>query len=323
VTGAAARLLAKGSSAVGAFWFEPGSPLRLGAVRVVVGAFTTWLLNRYVGVAWFLDHPLAPELYLGLHRTALVLAVLFTLGFAYRVVGPACALLSLFVITYGGNSWSFIFHTENVLCLHLLVLGFTPAAGALSVDALLAPRLPRVLALPCATPRPGPTDPESGWPVRLVQLCVALAYLMAGIAKVRAGGLAWMHGDNLRDQIALNGLYYELLAGGAKEVTFQVYGWETVFTVLAVGTLVLELGAPLALLNPWLGYLFVLSMIGVHWGIRWMMGIDFLYQLYGVAYAAFVPWEKLLMALRRLPRTLHGWLARVRFPARRERGEEK
>jgi hypothetical protein len=96
-----------------------------------------------------------------------------------------------------------------------------------------------------------------------------------------------------------------------------------VFTVLAVGTLVLELGAPLALLNPWLGYLFVLSMIGVHWGIRWMMGIDFLYQLYGVAYAAFVPWEKLLMPLRGLPETVREWAARLGLPGRRERGEEK
>jgi hypothetical protein len=298
-----------------AWWFAASSPRTLGMVRILGGLYGCWFwwrmgghfvrissqpefLYQPVGVARLFEHPIPVEIYAGLLVALQVITVLFTLGLAFRIVGPLFALLALFVATYGGNSWSFIFHTENVTCLHFLVLGFTPSAGALSADSFLAPRLPRWLSWCCATPRPGVSDPESGWPVRLMQLCVVLPYLVAGIAKVRLSGIGWAHGDNLRDQIVVNGLYYELITGRAPDITFQVYGWETAFAVLAAGSLVLELGAPLALIRP-VGYLFVPAVMSLHWGIVWLMGIDFPYQLYGAAYACFVPWQLLFDGVTR------------------------
>ena len=73
---------------------------------------------------------------------------------------------------------------------------------------------------------------------------------------------------------------------------------------LALLTLVVEFGAPLALLHRRLGYAFVAIVLGLHYGIWVVMGIGFKYQVTGVAFACFFEWER-----------LSGWLesARVRF----------
>jgi hypothetical protein len=149
--------------------------------------------------------------------------------------------------------------------------------------------------------------------VRVAQLCVVLPYLIAGITKLRASGWEWADGENLRDQIMINGLYYELLTGKAPDVTFELAGWGTAFTVLAAGSLFLEVAAPLAMVRP-IGYLFVPAALSMHWGIHWLMGIDFPYQLYGAAFACFVPWELLWPAWSRILAALA--LTRERFRVR-------
>jgi hypothetical protein len=298
-----------------AFWFTAFAPSRLGAVRVVTGLYALWFFQMRhrlwmisarqpadtfhgTGITAYLDGPLAPESFELCVIALRVLAVLFTLGLLYRVTAPLFAVLTLFVLTYA-TSWSMIYHTENMFCLHLMVLCLTPAAGALSVDALLRRlRLPGALhALMAERLGPEPSV-ATGWPIRLLSLCATLPYTVAGVAKLREGGLAWALGDNLRDQIAMNGLYYELFSGGTAPITFEIYGWERAFAVLATGTLFLELGAPLALLHPLAGYLFVVSVVSMHWGILWLMGIEFPYQMYGVAFACFIPWDALFARVR-------------------------
>jgi hypothetical protein len=68
---------------------------------------------------------------------------------------------------------------------------------------------------------------------------------------------------------------------------------------MAVGSLVLELAAPLALVNRNVGRLWAVSMYGLHWGIRIIMGIKFRYQLSGVSFAAWFDIEQVFRLLRR------------------------
>lgn len=65
-------------------------------------------------------------------------------------------------------------------------------------------------------------------------------------------------------------------------------------TALAFGSLMIELGAPVALLSARLGWLWALGALGMHWGIYAVMGILFWYPMLGLGFAAFVVDERLV-----------------------------
>jgi hypothetical protein len=319
------NMLKRSLQALEKFWFAPGSAVTLAILRLITGGFALWLLVTWrqalvrssrgifhpIGVARFLDQPLPRDVYDGLFGVTIFLAGLFVAGVWHRVLAPIFAVMLLFVLTYS-NSWVMVYHTENMLVLHVFVLAVTPSASALSVDASYSashPWLRRLGFSPAATEEP---QLRFGWPVRVMQLATTLPYVVAGLAKLRGKmGWEWGLGHNLRDQITMNGLYYEMLSGGAGEVTFHVYGWDVAFMVAAMGSLILEIGAPIAILHRRLGYAWVLGVLGLHWSILVLMGIPFRYQLWGCAFACFLPWDWIIAfiqartrRLRRAPETV-------------------
>jgi hypothetical protein len=256
-----------------------------------------------IGATSHLSAPIPDPVLATLGIITTVAGVMYALGFLWRLSGPAFGGLLLYTLTYR-NSWSMIFHHENMLALHVLVLGLMPAAGALALDPWLRRRWQWLRWLGAAPGQPSAPDWRSGWALKMLQIGATVPYVVAAVAKVRSkAGWAWALGDNLRDQIMMNGIYYEMLRGGANEMTFEASHWTWVFTFLAVATLIVEFGAPLALLGGRWAAGFVLSLIGLHWGILWIMGIVFPYQLTGLAFACFVPWERLPSLIRRSPRT--------------------
>ena len=70
------------------------------------------------------------------NNLTIVVNVAFLLGWGFRLSGPAFALLLLGILCYR-NSWSMIYHSDNLLILQALVLGWTRAADALSIDELM------------------------------------------------------------------------------------------------------------------------------------------------------------------------------------------
>jgi len=297
----------------------PAPPVRLAVVRILTGLFALWYICKYdrwlsefeglsarvfapIGLTSHLHAPLPDATVMALGIATTVAGVLFTLGLLWRLSGPAFALLLLYTMTYR-NSWSMVFHHENMLVLHVLILGFLPAAGVLAIDPWLRRRWPR-LGWMGATPALDPQPRwQIGWGLKLLQIGATVPYVVAGVAKVNGkAGWAWALGDNLRDQVLMNGIYYELLMGGAKAITAVSIHWTWAWVLLAAGTLVLEFGAPLALLGGRWAVGVVVGLIGLHWGILWIMGIHFDYQLFGVAFACFVPWERLARLSRRSPR---------------------
>ena len=134
------------------FWFAEAPATRLALLRIVVGGFALqYVAVRYamfmkmassdpqlfepVGLAWFLDRPIPVEGFQLLLIATLLANLAFVLGWRYRYTGPVYAVLLLWLLCYR-NSWSMIYHTDNVLVLHVLVLGLTPAADVLALDAL-------------------------------------------------------------------------------------------------------------------------------------------------------------------------------------------
>lgn len=282
-----------------AIWFEMAPATRPAVLRVLVGVYVLWyLVPRYamymkmarsdpslfkpVGVASHLKKPIPVWAFRGLLVATLVANVIFVLGFRHRQTGPLFAGLLLWVMSYR-NSWSMIYHSNNVLVLHALILGLSRSADALSVDSLV-----------------DATESESphwryGWPVNLMNAVTTITYFLAGVAKVKGPlGWRWGGGEALRSQIAVDGLRKELYAGEAAPLAYALHDKLALFGLMGVGSLVLELAAPATFVSKRLGRLWALGAWQLHWGIFFLMKIRFRYQLLGLIFAPFFDLDRVL-----------------------------
>jgi hypothetical protein len=192
------------------------------------------------------------------------------------------------------SSWGQIFHTENLMVLHVGILALAPRAA----DAVAVGR-----------PHPARTEPAGwyGWPVRLCAVVVVITYVTAGLAKLRYSGLAWADGSGLRNLVAYDNLRKQLLGDRYSPLgTWLVtHGWT--FRPQAIATLAVELGAPVALLgNRWRT-----AWVGAAWtfhlGVLALMAILFAYPLSGVAFAPFFRLERLAAKVRSWCGTAQLW----------------
>ena len=258
---------------------------RLAVLRVLVGGFAVVhlivraphlrQLARFdavrfdpVGPLGFLDRPLSPALVDVLLVAAIAVGLAFVAGRAMRAVGPCFAVVLLVLSTYR-NSWGQVFHTENLFVLHVLVIG-------LAAPFIRAER-----------------DDDHRWPVDVCALVTVLTYAVAGWAKLRHGGWAWIDGDALRHQVAYDnvrkaalGDTWSSLGGGLVR-----FGW--VFGPLAIASLAVELLAPLALLNRRARALWAVAAWLFHVGIVALMAVVFAYPLSGIAFAPLFRLERL------------------------------
>lgn len=295
-------------------WWRPSWPAeRLATLRIVVGVYgVLWLVARLphllsyarddaarwapVGVLSALEGPLAPELYRLLVGLTLGLAAAFAAGWRFRVTGPLFAGALLVVLTHT-NSWGKILHTENVWWVHVAVLAAGRSADALSLDSRRARPSPEGVTAPA---------PRYGWPVMLMMAAGTLPYLLAGIAKLRNSGLAFVSGETLRNYVAFGNVRKLELGSPASAMAPELMDAPGFFMGLAVLSLVLELTAPLVLVWPRARRPWVLGVGGFHWGVLALMAIGFPYQLSFVAFACYLPAERLWAwrGLRRLGRRL-------------------
>lgn len=295
------------TDALSRFWFKPAPAARLGVLRVAAGGFGLWYvatrlevlaqvarkdasLFAPVGLFRVLSGPLNPALFDWIAWLTVLSGVLFVLGFAHRKVGPVFALLLLATLCYR-NSWSMVYHSDGALVMHVLILGFARSADAFSIDSLLRRR---------DGAAPAGEDESYGWPIKLICAVTVAGYLLSGVAKVAGPeGLRWAMGSALREQIATDTIRKEILEGGGMPLAYALYDSLWLFTLMGVGTLVLELAAPLATMNRRGGRVWAVCTWSMHWGIFLIMGIRFRYQMSFLIFLPFFDCEKLL-AVRRL-----------------------
>ncbi|MDN5601715.1 MAG: hypothetical protein L0G52_14420 [Brachybacterium sp.] len=264
-------------------------------LRIAVGSYHLWHVGKRrklyrgvhrtdaasfdpVGAARVLRRPLPPAVADALLDASLLTGALFTAGVAHPVTGPLHSALQTWNFSYR-NSWSMVFHHENNLVLHTMVLGASPAADALSVDALRRDR----------TLLPTRRSWMYGAIPTVMNAAVSLTYLLAGIAKFTGGaGASWADGANMRGQVAFDALRKEMLGEESSPLGRALYPHQGLFTVMAAMSLVLEIGAPSALVDHRLGRLFALGAFSMHWGIKAIMRITFPYNLSGVLYLPFL-----------------------------------
>ncbi len=297
-------------------WFMPAPGSRLALLRILVGCFALYYVgNRYsmylgiagtdpqlydpVGLArLFGDAPWPIVAFQGLLIATLATNVAFVLGCGHRVTGPLFATLLMATLCYR-NSWSMIYHTDNLLVFHTVILGVSRSADVLSIDAAWRARRglgSQAIADLNRASIPDPSRPNwrYGWPIRLICATTVAVYFLSGIAKVCGPlGWAWAGGSSMRDQIAVDGVRKELLGANASPMIGPLYDQVWLFTMLGVVTLILEIGAPLFLIHRTSSKVWAIACYGMHWGIYFLMAITFRYQLWGVAFASFFAIEHL------------------------------
>ena len=286
-----------------AWWFAPAPAERLAALRIAIGAYAlVYVLVRApeliavaqlhrgtfqaIGVTRLLSSPLAPWLAISMVAATIVLLALFMLGVAYRFVAPACALALLWTLTYR-NAWGQPFHTENLVVLHVIALAFAPAADVWTLG----------------TSRTGdPTD--YGWAIKLLAALTAATYLIAGVAKLRLAGVAWLDGEQLRNQIAVDNARMVLFGAMPSRLALPLLGHPGWFTGFSIATLVVELGAPIALFGGRIGRVWALTAWLFHIGVLALMNIVFPYPLLGVAFLPLLQPEVMIRGMRRRSRSV-------------------
>ena len=288
------------------FWFEKAPASRPALLRLLIGTYTLYYLGRRyrmflqvartdpalfkpVGAVSYLQKPIPVGVFRWVVIATLAANVAFILGLRHRYTGPLFAGLLLWLLSYR-NSWSMIYHNDNALVLHAAILGLSRSADALSVDALAR----SVSSLENQEPNLR-GDWCYGWPIRLMNTATALTYFLAGVAKVKGPlGWGWAGGETLRSQIGMDALRKELLGEGAAPLAVVLYDKVGLFRSLAVGSLVMELGAPLALLDKKLSRVWAANTFLMHWGIYFTMKITFRYQLAGLIFSPFFDLDRLV-----------------------------
>lgn len=273
---------------------------RLAIMRIAMGTYAVvWTLVRSanivdtvrqptrrfdpVGPLWFLDHPLPVAVTVSAIGLVVVAGTALVVGWHYRLTAPIAAIAFLYVTTYR-NSWGHIIHTENLVSMQLIVVAFAPAATIWALDA-------RRLSEGSGGLRPAD---DGWWAVRTMAVLAVGAYFVSGVAKLRISGMHWLDGDVLLHQISFdNARKIEIGAPASPFAAFFV-SQHWLMVPAALGALVIELGAPFALLKERWAVMWAASAVLLHIGILAIMYILFPYQLLGIAMLPLLPIEVLV-----------------------------
>jgi len=273
-------------------WFAAVPARRLSIVRAATfGYAALWLIVRFrylmdvadlparrfepVGVLELLERPPSPRVIVAVWLVTLAASIAAVAGRSLRWSAPTGAI-GMFLLATFTSSFGQVFHTEHLLTLHLLVL----AAGA-----LIEP--------------PAPSDGEtSGWPLNLMMSIVVVTYVLAGVAKLRWSGSDWVRGDVLQNWIAVDNLRKILFDDIHSPIGGWMSGIDWVWMPIAVLTLIVELGAPVALAPGRIRTAWLVAAWGFHVGVFVLMAISFPYQLTGVAFASFLRTEVVVDRIR-------------------------
>jgi len=233
-----------------------------------------------VGLLGPLGSPWPAAVLSALVVATIALGLAFVAGLRFRATGPAFAVALLVLCTYR-SSWGQLLHFENLLVLQVLIVACSPAAD--------------VLAWSAPARRDGPAY---GAPVRLAAVVTVATYVLAGLAKLRLGGLEWMVGDTLRNHVAYSAARLDLLGGTPSPLGRRLVGQAWLFPPLATFTVLVELAAPVALLGGRVRTAWVVAAWLLHAGVAALMFVVFPYPLFLVAFAPFFRLERLVPGRR-------------------------
>jgi len=174
-------------------------------------------------------------------------------------------------------------------CLGLVVvlgvLACARTAGGFSLGRLLRGR--------AAAPPSG----EYQWPLHIVQLAMCWVFFAAGVAKLRRGGLEWMSAESFR---AILLLYHYQLDRDLPSIGLDVADIPWLCTLLAVATVGLELGAPLAFVSRRARSVLIPGLLLFQLANAFLVGVHRSVP-FSALYAFWVPWDRWFEGRRLAP----------------------
>lgn len=282
-----------------AFWYEPSSATSLAICRVLFfAAFLLYFLR--------VDHrelaDLPPGIWtplwpLGLGLSVPSAAALDVLQWLWRV----CMLSAcLGLATRWSTAGSFILgtylialpqhlaklnHSDAIVVFGLATMTLARCGDELSVDAWLRRRRANSISPPLASG-------EYTWPVRTMWLVFVLIYFSAGVTKLRTSGIGWATSDHLANLLML-----APLTRPAVTTVGQQIGTSHLLSSFLAGTaLLIELSAPLALVNRTARTIVISALFTMQLSIRLLMGPGF--TEFFVCGLFWVPWDAVIERMK-------------------------
>ena len=309
----AARALARWD----AFWFAPADPRALGFSRLVVvlGAlayygrvdFQSWGYVRdsfWVPVFPFKNlhlHPLGPTAMWALGLVWKASLLLGGIGLFTRTSCGVAFVLGLYLLGLPNNLGK-IDHADGLALWALGVLAVARSGDSWSIDAVVAAALGKLNPRAMVGPPPGPAGvvrradhAEYRWPVRAMQVLMALIFFASGTAKLhRSGFRAWVFSDNLRNTMLMQQyLHSPWVDWGVWIADHRLVCW-----ALAAGAITAETLAPLALFSRPVRRVLIPSLLLMQVGNQAILGIDF--RQFMLVYAFWVNWPWVGWVARRM-----------------------
>lgn len=288
------------------YWFAPTSLKRLAIFRILVLGFLIvdsldlqipgcieGLKNAspefYKPLLLFrilnLSPPSSPFTLDILHLLLILFAVGGMIGFITRFSIFVSLALYVYII---GMWWSFegIHHSEEIFIFAMTALLLSPCGKVLSVDELLARVKESKKRGEFQRNRPENLESEFAlWPIRLVQVLIALIYFNAGFWKLKLAGPSWADGVTLQFHL----IRHYFLGQYVSELGFVISQYPTILKTLSVLTLVWELGFPIILIVPKLAWIWLPMGLLFHIGTGFTMDTWFFH--FWFLYVAFINFE--------------------------------
>jgi hypothetical protein len=126
---------------------------------------------------------------------------------------------------------------------------------------------------------------------------MAIIWFAAGYAKLKESGINWAFSDTLANNLMVH--HYSHHPPTNWGLWLADHPWLCRF--FALGSLMLEAGAPLALVSLWFRRAWVPGIAAMQLGIKLMLGVSFVQFM--ICYIFWLPWD-------RIGRELAAWFGR-------------
>jgi hypothetical protein len=198
------------------------------------------------------------------YAVSMIAGLLAIIGFC---TGPALFVYGLCYAFFVSHSYSYadVHHREALYAFFILALAFSPAGRCLSVDAWLRRRRALRLGKPVES---GRTD-MAMWPLRFLHVLLSMTYFSTGITKLLSGGLRWMNGYTLQNDIFSDAINRGIPLG------IWLAHQHTLCILLSIGTILFETFFFVSLFLPRLAPVFFAGGLCFHLGLLVTSGHPF------------------------------------------------
>lgn len=281
-------------------WFSEGSLVALGVWRVLIltiagyaTAFPSSIILSYAGSSGdevgHLWNPVyfvealgigPPDLHVARAMITL-LVVAYVMGILGLFTRTATLIVAVLGVFWWGLGYSFgqAHHEKISLAFALITLPLSPCGARISLDAIIRRW------------RGQPTPDRSvfaTWPIRLVQVSIALTYLFAGGSKILVSGFEWMNGYTLQS----------IMSHEVDPVARAIASNVSLAQAASIAVIALQATFPLVFIHRHLRWIYVPGTVAFHLGAWITMDPGPYYTLWLTTTVTFFHVDRVPQSLR-------------------------